>query len=335
MAIVFSTRDVHPRERLSCWRETMGLVRHEFDSSAGSAFLGSVRSEWLDGLLVSEFKCDPCEVRRTAANIAHADCDDFILCIQLSGRAIFAQDGREAIAENGGFALLDPRRPFAVSYQGRTRSVGMSLPRQALEARLGDMTALTARTMEGHRPLAGLAAGFVCMLPQRMEALTPVARSRVAEQALDLIALAYSVECCRANPVLSSVRATSLFRLKSAIERRLSEPDLKPATVAAAAGMSVRYANDLLSKEGFSVERYILHRRLDRCRCALEDPQQAHRAIGEIAFGWGFSDLSHFGRRFRAAYGCAAGDYRRRMLETVLGERAAISALHEMISTAK
>ena len=36
---------------------------------------------------------------------------------------------------------------------------------------------------------------------------------------------------------------------------------------------------------------------------ALEDPQQALRSLSEIAYGWGFSDMTHFGRSFRKAYG--------------------------------
>jgi AraC family transcriptional regulator, positive regulator of tynA and feaB len=35
--------------------------------------------------------------------------------------------------------------------------------------------------------------------------------------------------------------------------------------------------------------------------------------IGEIAFSWGFSDQSHFTRRFRAAYGMSPSDYRRQV----------------------
>ena len=42
------------------------------------------------------------------------------------------------------------------------------------------------------------------------------------------------------------------------------------------------------------------------------DPRRAHRTIGEIAFAWGFSDLSHFGRRFKAEFGVSPGEYRRR-----------------------
>jgi len=99
------------------------------------------------------------------------------------------------------------------------------------------------------------------------------------------------------------------------IEANLRNPLLKPATIAEEAGISVRYANDLLSQEGISVERYVLHRRLQRCRAALEDPMQAHRRIGEIAYSWGFSDLSHFARRFRDAYAMSPSDYRRLALE--------------------
>jgi AraC-like DNA-binding protein len=113
----------------------------------------------------------------------------------------------------------------------------------------------------------------------------------------------------------SSRREIALYRLKAMIEARLCDPALKPAAAAAAAGISVRYANDLLSQEDYSIERYILHRRLERARRALENPSQARRSIGEIAFAWGFSDLSHFVRRFRFTYGLTPGDYRRRAKE--------------------
>jgi AraC-like DNA-binding protein len=111
--------------------------------------------------------------------------------------------------------------------------------------------------------------------------------------------------------------------LKSAAAAGLCDPELKPAAVATAAGVSVRYANALLSNEGTSLERYIQDRRLERCHGALGDPAHAHRTIGEIAYSWGFSDLSHFGRRFKAEYGCSPSDYRRLMKEMPgsVGER--------------
>ena len=32
--------------------------------------------------------------------------------------------------------------------------------------------------------------------------------------------------------------------------------------------------------------------------------------VSEIAYGWGFQDMTHFGRRFKRAYGAAPKDYR-------------------------
>ena len=151
------------------------------------------------------------------------------------------------------------------------------------------------------------------MLAARSATLEGPVKARLAEQALDLITLALREG--DGTPTLSSPRATALLRLKTVIETRLSDPNLKPAEAAAAAGISVRYANELLAQENSSVERYILHRRLERCRSALEDTLQAHRMIGEIAFGWGFSDHAHFTRRFRATFGMTPGDCRRLLQE--------------------
>ena len=313
MTIVCSTLDIHPRDRLSYWLDvaTKAFVRHEFHSGTGPSFSGTLRGGSLASLGVATVECDPCEVGRTALDIARDNSDDLLVSVQLAGKMILDQDGRQAVNEQGSFVLLDTGRPYTQVFQTSTRTIVLKIPREALEARLGSVAPLTARTMEAASPIAGLAWGFLSMLPGRLDTLDGPVGLTIAEQALDLVALAFSVETQQSGSTLSSSRATTLLRLKSVIESRLCEPDLRPAAVAAEAGISIRYANTLLSAEGTSLERYILDRRLERCRRALEDPRQAHRTIGEIAFAWGFSDLSHFTRRFKAEFGVSPGEYRR------------------------
>ena len=337
MAVIYSTNDVHPRDRVAYWREVMvkDLPRHEFHSHVGPAFHGTLEVGALGGMAVAVYECDPCESKRTERDLAHCQNDDFILGLQLSGRMLAQQDDREALIERGSFTLLDTMRPCGGVQLTKAKLGVFSIPRQALEARLGNVGALTARAMPMHKPLVGLAAGFLAMLPARLGALAGPTGSLVAEQALDLIALAVSSVTSQRGVTLSAPRAVALLRLKSVVERRLREPELKPAAVAAEAGIGVRYANDLLSQEGSSVERYILHRRLERCRQTLEDGAQAHRLIGGIAFDWGFSDLSHFSRRFRAAYGMTPGDYRRHARETAGPEGARACLAAAQVSTPK
>ena len=313
MTAVYSTLDIHPRERLSYWLDvaTKVFVRHEFQSSTGPSFAGTLRGGSLASLGVATIECDPCEVGRTALDIARDNSDGLLISVQLAGKMILDQDGRQAVNEQGSFVLLDTGRPYTQVFQTRTRTMVLKIPRETLEARLGSVGPLTARTMETANPIAGLAWGFLSILPGRLDTLDGPVGVTIAEQALDLVAQAFSVETQQSGSTLSSSRATTLLRLKSVIESRLCEPDLKPAAVAAETGISVRYANTLLSAEGTSLERYVLDRRLERCRRAFEDPRQAHRTIGEIAFAWGFSDLSHFTRRFRAEFGVSPGEYRR------------------------
>ena len=115
----------------------------------------------------------------------------------------------------------------------------------------------------------------------------------------------------RGKPRLSSARSLVLVNVRAAIEARLSDRSLDAATVAAAAGVSVRYANAVLAADGTSITRLIWSRRLERCRQALQDPIQMHRRVSEIAYSWGFSDMTHFGRSFRAAFGSLPSEYRR------------------------
>jgi len=313
MATLFSTSDVHPRDRISYWVEvaTKGFVRHEFRSRVGRAFQGSVRVGSLASLGVATFAADAAEVERSQA--APSDSDDLLLCLQLSGRGIFTQDSRQAINDAGNFLLLDTRRPFNIALGACNSTLSLKIPRELLEARLGSVSSLTARSVSSQGPIAALASGFLAMLPAHVDALDGQSAQKIADQALDLVALAYSKEGDRNGAALSSARATALLRLKAVVEAGLCDPELRPATVAAAAGVSVRYANTLLSQEGTSLERYIQDRRIERCRSALSDPAHAHRTIGEIAYSWGFSDLSHFGRRFKAEYGFSPSEYRRHM----------------------
>ena len=77
--------------------------------------------------------------------------------------------------------------------------------------------------MDGRKPLSALAYGFLTMLPDRVDDLDASAADKVAEQAVDLAALALATERSQADITLASSRAVALTVLKAAIEARLHE----------------------------------------------------------------------------------------------------------------
>jgi hypothetical protein len=56
--------------------------------------------------------------------------------------------------------------------------------------------------MAADKPIAGLASGFLSMLAGRVDTLDGAAGVKLAEQALDLVALAFSVETRPSGPSL-------------------------------------------------------------------------------------------------------------------------------------
>ena len=331
--MIYSTQSVHPRERLSYWIEvaTRGYVEHDFHTDIGQSFRGDVGIASLPGLGLSTFKADPHRVTRTERTTSREDNGDLLLSVLRTGKVSIFQDGRENTFQGRALYLLDPIRPFELAIREHSEHTIVKIPRAMFEARVGNTADLTARPITQQTGIGALTMGFIDLLPAQAESLDDVAGLKVAEQILDLAALALAAGPGESRgATLSSPKAVALLRLKSTIERLLIEPGLKPERIAAETGISVRYANALLAEENWSIERYLNERRLERCRAALEDATQAHRSVGEIAFKWGFSDLSHFGRRFKARYGFTPTDYRRNA-ERIVAERQRHSEMPSLL----
>lgn len=93
------------------------------------------------------------------------------------------------------------------------------------------------------------------------------------------------------------------MRLKAVLpilEARFHEPDFSAQKLAAAAGLSERYVNELLFEAGASFTTRLTELRLRKAADLL-----THREgrISDIAFACGFNDLSYFNRCFRRRFG--------------------------------
>lgn len=312
MRVAFSTGSVHARDRLDYWRSEASkvYVEHEFDTPVGRSFHGEIRSASVAEMGIACFDCDPAIVGYTARCIRQARDDDVIISRQIRGSILQEQDGRVLRSRPGDLWLIDPRRPFRCEIRPDTSSICLRIPRHELEARLGDISRFTARAVSGDKPIASLASGFIDLIARQSSSIDDSAATKVMQQAIDLLALAIKSEMAEGPLTVASPRAVTLLRLKAVIEEKLRDPALKPATAAAAAGISVRYANALLAEEGTSLERHIMNRRLENCRRDLMAPAHATRMVSDVAYGWGFSDLSHFTRRFKARFGRPPGQIR-------------------------
>lgn len=116
-----------------------------------------------------------------------------------------------------------------------------------------------------------------------------------------------------------------LDRAKAFIELHLHEPALNAVAVARALGVSASYLHRCFRAHGVSPGEYIWQQRLGAIQRLLADPAQARRPISVIASEWGCDNAALFSRRFRAAVGMPASQWRDRALGA--GETAPLTRL--------
>jgi AraC family transcriptional activator of tynA and feaB len=308
---VFSTKKVHCRDRFDFWHSVAckNLVDHNSRTECRLSFDAEIETGSLGNLELVLFHNSPMEVSHTAHHVAHARADDLFVCRQVIGALFLEQDTRDVVLEAGDLTLLDPLLPYEGRFSLDSKLLVLKVPRRELEARVGKTREMVARLIKPVRMEDSLTSSLLAMLPSFTGKMGAISEEMVGNHALDLIAVSLAKTVEGGRPRVSSAKAFVLLNIRAVIEARLTDPALDAQTVADAAGISVRYANAALADDEMSIMRLIQARRLARCRYALEDPNQAQRTVGEIAYGWGFSDMTHFGRRFKKAYGILPSDY--------------------------
>jgi AraC family transcriptional activator of tynA and feaB len=313
MKKLFSTANVHPRDRFDYWHSVAcdNLVGHSSKPNCRQTFNAEIETGALADIGLVLFENSPMDVSRTAFHVAQSPGDELFVCRQVAGALALEQDCRQIVLGAGDVALLDPLLPYTARFSSGSKLLVLKVPRRALEARVGNTRAMVLRPIKASEAEHGWTLSCLAMLSSVTGNMAPAVEEIAKDQTLDLFAVSLMNVMGRLIPRVSSARYMALLKVRAAVEARLSDSTLDAPTVAGAAGVSVRYANALLAEEDTSIMRLIQARRLSRCRNALEDPSQNHRTVSEIAYGWGFSDMTHFGRSFKAMYGVLPRDFRK------------------------
>jgi AraC family transcriptional activator of tynA and feaB len=310
---IFSTTSVHPRDRFDYWhsRACKEIVGHDSLPENRTTFHAEIKAAKFGNLDLVEFRNSPMHVSHTLVHAESTGPDTVFLCYQESGSILIAHNAREVNLNAGSLVLIDPRLPYDARFSRDSKTLLIKVPRPELRARIGRNRELIGCRVTAERADDDLALSAAEKLPSLAGRTASITEEIVGNHVLDLIGLSIARANGGTSVRVSNAKALLLGQLRSVVEARLTEPGLHGQKVADLVGISVRYANALLAEQDSSLHRLILSRRLSRCRLALEDPNQIHRTIAEIAQGWGFSDMTHFGRSFKAAYGVSPREYQK------------------------
>jgi AraC family transcriptional regulator, positive regulator of tynA and feaB len=308
-----STMTLPPHQRVDFWNDLLGnaftpLVTSPVDRHT---FAGTLTSTRLDDIRLAEARSEPARVRHSRQHVASAREALFLFCLQLSGRSVARQQGRETLLHYGDFCMVDSLRPYEVSFNEYNEMLVLSIPQPELARRMTNPESVLGAPMSGQSGLAGLVSSLLgTFWQQRLGGDDYFVSPRFGVALLDLIASAYA-SLPAAGVAGSSVAVARREQVRGYIESNLHDPSLTPARIAQSVHLSPRRLHQLFEEDGETVGGYLLRRRLEECALAIADPAQRGRTVTEIAFMHGFNNASHFGRAFRERYGHTPGDHRR------------------------
>lgn len=294
------------------WRRIVSesFVPLDVTTDRPDRFHGGIRSRVIDEVALCEVSASSHNVLRTPALIASNDRKFFKLSLQLAGTGLLIQDNREAVLHPGDLAVYDTHRPYTMVFDDDFRSMVLMFRHELIDLPVEAVGQLTAVRMAGDTGLGRVISPFLVQLSRNLDQLSGGGGLRLAHNALDLVTTMFANELNTGTSSGAHPNRELLGRIRAHIDANLGNPDLTPATVAAAHFMSTRHLHNLFQSEGTTVAAWIRSRRLEHCRRDLRDPVCGSRPVAAVAARWGFIDAAHFSRVFKSAFGVSPSAYR-------------------------
>ena len=241
-----------------------------------------------------------------------------IVLLPIEDGVVLREGSSHRIVPVGHLLLLPRGGDWSVVFQRDMRAIVLSVTSEALHGRIAGKSRLSAPRVVAPGGLADVFSRMLDATARTMETLVDVEWAAVAQGLVDLL-LTFSHQLIGPASEASgtATQAALLHRICQTIERGLDDPELAPARVAQAEGISERYLQKLFEGVGDNFTHYVRERRLQRAWADLSNPAEAHKSISEIAYRYGFGDSAHFSRTFRHRFGLPPREFRQQEAERV------------------
>lgn len=291
--------------------QVAGVSPMQVQAPCPMQFRATVRALDLGVAEVAEVSCSASEIRRTPRLIRRQDPDLQAIVFPVRGGLELSHRGRHASLEPGQFAFYDSSHPMQVRIQDDTTLIRAHVPTARLPIHRSRLDLLLGERLSGGAGLGGLLTQTLTRFMTDGTTYRATDVPRLGSLVVDLLTatLAHELESAGELPDDSRQR-TLMLGIDSFVQQHLGDPDLSPATIAAAHHISVSYLHRLFRARGVTVAASIRQRRLEQACRDLADPTLLPIPVHRIAARWGFADHATFTRAFRAAYDVSPRDYR-------------------------
>lgn len=246
----------------------------------------------------------PQRISQTPLSLRRNDVDALKICVQVRGRAVIEQRGLSIEISPGQLAVYDAGRPYSLELLGCWKCLVMTVPHGVLRLPEQELKRMMSSPLPSTSGAASLLTAYLSHSIKQRPA-NPIEGARIRDAGLSLLEGTFA-----ANATHLDSGGDMRARVIDLIGRRLDDPELSHASVAAACSMSARSLHRLFEGSGTTVSETIRRQRLEAVRRDLENPLLQHRTIAAIAARWCLYDQPWLSRTFKQHYGVAPSVHR-------------------------
>jgi AraC-like DNA-binding protein len=244
------------------------------------------------------------EIVRNDRMIRVGDPDCYRMCLNTAGGEHAEQAGSQVCfgaRDIGLYSLSAPYHTCRPTGMPEMRVVMVTFPRRLLPVSEAKVTPLLGRLLPRRLPGRSLFAQFLIALTASSgpgpdpEGLAVVLREATAGLIRERLGLAGGF-----TPATRRLLYQQWAR--AVIGRQADDPELNPARIARAVGISESYLHQLFRGAGQTPMQLVKATRLDRCHRDLRDPALATRTIRDIAAAHGYRRPDQFAHDFRQRF---------------------------------
>ena len=305
----WSTSDVPAREQFAYWREAVceAVLNVATENPAEDSFSGDIACAGYGDLRFASFASSPHQVVRRRNHIGRSDSDHFLISLQRKGVSRMQQCGQACELNPGDIGIVDGARPFTVSFPDSVERIVAVIPSGMLQTRAPWLHDRPIGLLTQDGALHHILRSYIERLAGP-DCASPVEAELLAGNLCNLVALLSA----RSHSEREASRAYigDLDRMFAYLKRHISNPELSPQSLADYMKVSVRTIHKRFEQADTTFRRWLLDNRLEACRNALADPRCERMTVSQVAYAFGFNDLSHFSKTFRGRFGVPPGRFR-------------------------
>lgn len=327
----WTTDDRPAGEQFSYWREvicqaftpltTDRTPTHRASGPEEPGLTSWVRSSLLTSTNCAEVSSRTQLIRHGEAEVRRTASDQVFVNLQLTGHCVASQGGRTCVVPAGGFALFDTTSVYDLEFVEdpevrEWRVLSFRVPREKLVPLLAnphEAMSVSHDAREGG--IASIVASTMVSTWKNLGDLDAAGADAAETAYIAVLAAAAGGNDRGRDTGRTSLDATlraSINRYLAANLRTLN--DLSAARTARRFGISVRKLHSLYSATERSYAQTLMALRIEACAKELATGS-GRLSLTDTATRWGFCDLSHLNRVFRARFGCLPREYRARHAE--------------------